>query len=64
MIQRCHQVILYVLNAIFSIEYKEILMTIDDKVRDEEIQYDISRKVVKISALSSGKSIPKTHKSN
>ena len=39
-------------------------MTIDDKVRDEKLQYDISREVAKISALSSGKSIPKTHKSN
>ena len=30
-------------------------MTIDDKVIDEKIQYDISRKAAKISALSSGK---------
>ena len=29
-------------------------MKIDDKFRDEELQYDINRKVAKISALSSG----------
>ena len=30
-------------------------MTIDDKSRDEKLQYDITRKATKISALSSGK---------
>ena len=30
-------------------------MTIDDKVKDEKIQYDINREAAKISALSSGK---------
>ena len=30
-------------------------MTIDDKVRDENLQYDINRKTAKISALSSEK---------
>ena len=30
-------------------------MTIDDKVRDENLQYDINRKAAKISALSSEK---------
>ena len=30
-------------------------MTIDDKIRDEKLQYDINRKAAKISALSSGK---------
>ena len=29
-------------------------MAIDNKIRDEEVQYDINRKVAKISALSSG----------
>ena len=29
-------------------------MTIDDKTRDEKIQYDINREPPKISALSSG----------
>ena len=30
-------------------------MAIDDKIRDEKLQYDINKKVTKISALSSGK---------
>ena len=30
-------------------------MTIDDQIRDEKIQYDISREAAKISTLSSGK---------
>ena len=30
-------------------------MTIDDKIRDEKLQYDIKREGTKISALSSGK---------
>ena len=30
-------------------------MTIEDKIRDEKLQYDIDREVAKISALSSGK---------
>ena len=29
-------------------------MTIDDKIRDEELQYNINRKATKISVLSSG----------
>ena len=28
-------------------------MTIDDKIRDEKLQYDINREAAKISALSS-----------
>ena len=31
-------------------------MTIDDKIRDEKLQYDINREAAKVSALSSGKS--------
>ena len=31
-------------------------MTIDDKIRDEKLQYDINRTAGKISALSSWKS--------
>ena len=34
---------------------KILIMTIDDKLRDEKLQYDITKKVAKISALSSGK---------
>ena len=30
-------------------------MTIDDKIRDEKLQYDLNREAAKISALSSGK---------
>ena len=30
-------------------------MTIDDKIRDEKLQYDINREAAKILALSSGK---------
>ena len=30
-------------------------MTIDDKIRDEKLQYDINRETARISALSSGK---------
>ena len=30
-------------------------MTIDDKITDEELQYDINREAAKISALLSGK---------
>ena len=31
------------------------IMTIDDQIRDEELQYDIHREAAKISASSSGK---------
>ena len=31
-------------------------MAIDDKIRDEKLQYDINRKAAKISSVSSGKS--------
>ena len=31
------------------------IMTINDQIRDEKLQYDINRETVKISALSSGK---------
>ena len=30
-------------------------MTIEDQIRDEKLQYDVSREAAKISALSSGK---------
>ena len=30
-------------------------MTIDDRIREEKLQYDINRKTAKISALSSSK---------
>ena len=34
---------------------QQLITTIDDKIRDEKLQYDINRKAAKISALSSGK---------
>ena len=34
---------------------KNLIMTIDDKIRDEKLQYDINREAAKISALSSDK---------
>ena len=30
-------------------------MTIEDRIRDQKLQYDINREAAKISALSSGK---------
>ena len=30
-------------------------MTINDQIKDEKLQYDINKKAVKLSALSSGK---------
>ena len=33
----------------------KIIRTIDDKIRDEKLQYDINREAAKMSALSSGK---------
>ena len=34
---------------------RKLLMTIDDRVRDVKLQYNINREAAKISALSSGK---------
>ena len=34
---------------------EKLVMTIDDKIRDEKLQYDIKREVAKILALSSVK---------
>ena len=34
---------------------KKLIITIDDKIKDENLQYDINREAVKISALLSGK---------
>ena len=33
------------------------MMTINNQIKDEKLQYNINRKAEKISALSSGKSI-------
>ena len=53
MILPMHQIILYDLQKIF-LKYNKI-MTINDKIRDENLQYDIDREAAIISALSSGK---------
>ena len=45
----------YVLKRIFQKEYKKLIVTIDDKIRDEKMQYSINREAVKILVLSSGK---------
>ena len=39
----------------FRKNLKKLIMTIDDKIKDEKLQYDINREAAKISALSSGK---------
>ena len=31
------------------------MMTINDEIKDEKLQYDINREAAKVSALSSGK---------
>ena len=40
-------------NLVETIE--KLIIAIDDKIRDEKLQYDINREAAKISALSSGK---------
>ena len=35
----------------------KLIMTIDDKIRDQKLKYDINREAEKISALLSGKLI-------
>ena len=50
---RLHQIILSDVEKIF-LTYNKI-MTINDQIRDEKLQYDINRKAAEISALSSGK---------
>ena len=42
------------LPYIFEIIYNKIV-TIEDQIRDEKLQYDINTEAAKISALSSGK---------
>ena len=36
-------------------ELQRVIMTVDDRIRDEKLQYDIKKPTAKISALSSGK---------
>ena len=53
MILRLHQINLSGLEKYFLNKIK--IMTINDQIRDEKLQYDINREAVRISALSSGK---------
>ena len=53
MILHLHQIILYGLEKTFLI-YIIKMMTINDQIRDEKLQYDIKRKATEISAKSSG----------
>ena len=59
MILHFHQIILLRFRkTLFGIECNSIveykIMTINDQIRDEKLQYDINREASKISALSSG----------
>ena len=49
-----HPIIVQGLEKIF-LTYIIKIITINDQIRDEKIQYDINREAAKISALSSGK---------
>ena len=53
MMLRLHQIMLYDLEKIF-LTYNKI-MTTNDQVKDEKLQYGINREAAKISALSSNK---------
>ena len=43
------------LERIMQKKYKKLIITIDDKIIDENSRYDINREATKISALSSRK---------
>ena len=45
---------LYFINNLLE-RIQKLIMTIDDKIRDEKLQYDNEREAAKISPLSSGK---------
>ena len=55
MILLLHQRTLYVLDVIFLERIQKLIMTIEDKIRNEKLQYDINREVAKISEWLSGK---------
>ena len=50
-----HQIIVYVFRKNLSEKLQKLIKIIDDEIRDKKLQYDIKRKVAKMSALSSGK---------
>ena len=45
-----HQIILYVSESILK-----LILTVDEKIRDKKIQYNINREAARKSALSSDK---------
>ena len=53
MILILHQIIFYILDAIFKKKNK-LIVTIEDEIKDEKLQYGINREAAKLSALSSG----------
>ena len=55
MILPLHQRTLYVLDVIFLERIQKLIMTTEDKIRNEKLQYDINREVAKISEWLSGK---------
>ena len=50
-----HQIILLCYKNSLSETIQKLIRTIDDKIRDEKVQYDINGKTAKISVLSLGK---------
>ena len=55
MILLLHQIIPYILDAIFKKKHKKVITTIDDKIRDEKMSLNINKEVAMILALSSFK---------
>ena len=49
-----HQIFLRVRRNLVK-RIQKLIMTIDDKIRDEKLQHDTNREAAKISALLSGK---------
>ena len=43
------------LGSYNPLRFRKNILKINDKIRDEKLQYDINREEAKISALSSGK---------
>ena len=50
-----HQIVLLCLKENLLERIQKLIMAIDDKIRDENLQYDINREAAKVSAQSSSK---------
>ena len=50
-----HHILLYILDPLVIERIWKLIMTIGDKTRNENIQYDINSEAAKTLALSSGK---------